>query len=87
MPRRVAVVQTTEHGLGRYFTAMDRSPDLRRFPIERLMRPRRVVVLGVLAQSPQQVPLAERDDVVQALSPDASDHALHERILPRRSWR
>ncbi len=36
------------------------------------MAPRRVVVLGVRAEDPTQVTLAERDDVVGALAPDAA---------------
>jgi len=52
---------------------------LRRVAAERLVATRRVVVLDVLAQHGAKVALAERDDVVRALTADAADDALDAR--------
>ena len=48
------------------------------------MGPRRVGGPLVAAEAAEQVTLGEPDDVVQALAPDRADHALGERVLPRR---
>jgi len=39
-------------------------------------------MLEVVAEEPSLVPLVENDDVVEAFATDASDHTLHEGILP-----
>ena len=62
-------MQTTEYGLGK------NSPPLRTFNgsrkwgvvIKRLMRARGVVVLDVFGENPNQVGLAENDDLVEAV--------------------
>lgn len=46
------------------------------------MRPRRVEVSGPPCEDPAQVPLAERDHVVQAFAPERADHALANGIRP-----
>ena len=53
--------------------------------VEREMGPRLVVVGEVALQDSSQVFLVEDDDVIEALTPDASDHSFAEWILPRTS--
>ena len=52
---------------------------------EREIRPRLLVVGEVALQDTSQVLLVENDDVIEALTPDASDHSFAEWILPRTS--
>jgi len=53
-----------------------------RVHIQRLVRPPSVVVAKVTPQDPLQMPLAQHDDVVQALSANTPDQPLDVRILP-----
>src|SRR5712692_9436235 len=46
-----------------------------------------MVIVQIKLKGPPQRPLVPDDDMVQALPPDRSDHALDERILPRGVWR
>ena len=41
-----------------------------------------MVIDEVADQDAAQVPLAEDEDVIQALASDRTDQALHERVLP-----
>ena len=52
------MVQTAEDGLGDYLANSFDSPRLRGVPIQRLMRPRGVVVVHVLAKRTKQMSLA-----------------------------
>jgi hypothetical protein len=52
--------------------------------VEREVCPGSVIVLEVLAQDASQVLLAKNDDVVEAVPPNGTDHALAVRVLPRR---
>ena len=51
--------------------------------IEREVGPGSVIVLEGIAQDAPQVLLSENDDVVEAVPPKGTDHALAVRILPR----
>jgi hypothetical protein len=42
-----------------------------------------VIVREVRGEEASQVPLAQNDDMVQALAPDRADESLREAILPR----
>ena len=53
----------------------------RRVPVQRLMRPRGVVVRGVHADRAKEMTTSERNDVVGALPADRSDHSLDEATL------
>ncbi len=81
------MVQTTEHGRRAHLTDGLYSARYRRVPIERLVRPRPVVVLDVLPHHSQQMLSPERDDVIRAVAAYRTDDALDERVLPRRPWR
>ena len=52
-----------------------------------LVRPRPVEVADVLHEDATEVPLAEEQDVVQILPPDATQEALTDGVDPRRSRR
>ena len=52
--------------------------------VEREVGPGSVIVLEVLSQDAPQVLLSENDDVIEAVPPKGTDHALAVRILP---WR
>jgi len=49
---------------------------------ERAVATPAVVMLEVVAEEPPQVPFVEDNDLVQALSANAADHSLDERVLP-----
>ncbi len=49
---------------------------------ERAVTAPAVVMLEAVAEEPPQVPLIEDDDLVQALTANAPDHPLDERVLP-----
>ena len=46
-----------------------------------------MVILEVLTENPEQMPLAQHDVVIEAFTADRSDHPLSERVLPGRTWR
>ena len=48
----------------------------RRLQLQRAVRPVAVVVPDVLGQDRAQVPLVNRDDVVEAVAPEGADHPL-----------
>ena len=81
----VAVVQPADHREG------DDLPPIVGFAltrfggilIEREVGPEPMIVLEVLAQDAPQVLLSENDDVVEAVPPKGTHHALAVRILPR----
>ena len=50
--------------------------------LEREVRARLMVIDEVAVQDAAQVPLAEDENVIQALASDRTDQALHERVLP-----
>ena len=50
--------------------------------LEREVRARLMVIDEVAVQDAAQVPLAEDENVIQALALDRTDQALHERVLP-----
>ena len=60
------------------------TPEARRIFVQRQMGSDLVVVGGVSFEDPPQVPLAEHDDVVQALVADRADRALDVSVVPRR---
>ena len=82
---RVAMMQPADHREG------DDLPPIRRLAlawfggvlVEREVGPGAVIVLEVLPQDAPQVLLSENDDVVEAVPPNGTDHALAVRILPR----
>jgi hypothetical protein len=51
------------------------------------MRPPAVIVVELANQHPFQMAFVQDDDMVQAITPDAADHAFHKRILPRAARR
>jgi hypothetical protein len=53
--------------------------------IQRQMGARPVVIMGIRGQDPTQMPRAEDDNVIQAVSPKRSDYAFRIWVLPRRS--
>src|SRR5438128_558163 len=53
---------------------------------QRQVRARRVVVVHIRHQHVAQVPLAEHNDMVEALPTDRADQALGIAVLPRRAW-
>lgn len=55
--------------------------------VEREMGSCAMVVGEVPGQRATEVPLAENDDVVEALASDRADETFRERILPRTVWR
>ena len=57
-------------------------PKVGRVFFEREMRARLMVIDEVAGQDAAQVPLAEDENVIQALASDRTDQALHERVLP-----
>jgi hypothetical protein len=85
----VAVVESAEDGLDDDSALLGRldAPLQRGVVRERLMRARGVVVVEVFGEDPDQVGLAEHDDVVEALSADRANDSLDERVLPKRPWR
>lgn len=81
----ISVEQPTEDGFADHrAVACIHLTMLWRITIERLVRARRVVVVHVLNLHRQQVPLAQGDDVVQALAPQRADEPLHVRVLTPR---
>ncbi len=77
----IGVMQAAENGVGNHVTDTRAATSrYRRVSIERHVRPRFVVVLDVRPKRAQQVPLTERNDVIDALASDAADHAFSERI-------
>jgi hypothetical protein len=57
--------------------------DLRNFQLQRLMRPRAVVVTHELAEYAPQVPLVHDDHVVEALASKRTDDSLRDRVCLR----
>src|SRR5262245_65438316 len=55
--------------------------------VQGAMRPRFVIILRVGLKDPAQVPLAQGDDMIDALGTDRSDQPLGETVLPRRARR
>src|SRR5262249_55433347 len=55
--------------------------------VEREVSAGPVIVREVGGEDAAQVPLAENDDMFQALAPDRADESLREGILPRAMWR
>ena len=49
------------------------------------VRPKPVVVVGIVAQKFAQVALIDDDQMIQAIPSDRSDQALYIRVLPRRT--
>ena len=47
----------------------------------------RVVVLDVLVEQAPQMPLVDRDDVIEALAPERTDHTLDDGVSIRRPHR
>jgi hypothetical protein len=45
-----------------------------------------MIVFKIAGQYPFQMMFVQHDDIIQAISPDAADQALHKRILPG-TWR
>ena len=56
------------------------APAARRLQAQRAVRPLRVVVVDVLGQDGAQVPLVQRDHVVEALPAEGADHPLGDRV-------
>src|SRR5262249_29471153 len=95
-PRRlcrqsVLVVQPAEHRNSDHAVRCavppgpgDRVGRDRRALCETLVRPGTVEVADVLGQDPPEVPLAEDQEVVDALPADAAEEALADRVGPRR---
>jgi hypothetical protein len=81
----VDVMKAAEHGHRPYLGGRLRCDITRerRVALQALVAPRRVVIGDVLGEHREQVPLAEGNDVVRALSPDRSDHTLHVGVAPR----
>src|SRR5262245_1496729 len=81
----VAMMQATDFG-NRHDPArlgkLDR-PDIRRILVEREMRSCTVIIREVRGENALQMPLAENDDMLEALAPDRADEPLGERVLPR----
>ena len=46
-----------------------------------------MIVAEIASQYPFQVTFIQHDDMIQAIPPNATDHAFHKRILPRAAWR
>ncbi len=85
----VPVVQPADHRYREHtaaITRLDLARD-RRVSIEGQMRSSFVVVHEVRSKNSSEMLLVEDDDVVQALSLNRADQALHIRILPGRSPR
>src|SRR5262249_16440498 len=87
---RVHLVQTAQHRARP--DSVDRSGTgallgLWRLQAHRPVRVVPVVVRGVLGQDRAQVPLVERDEVVQALSSEGADHPFGHRVGPGRPHR
>jgi hypothetical protein len=53
--------------------------------VQGAMRPRLIIIVRVGLKDPAQVPLAQGDDVIDALATDRSDQPLGEAVLPRRA--
>src|SRR5262249_33222880 len=81
----VAVMQATNFGNrndGAEFRRFNR-PSIGGILVEREVSASPVIVREIRREETSQVPLAEDDDVIQALTPDRADESLRERILPR----
>ena len=57
-------------------------PDVRRILVEGEVSASPVIVREVCGEDASQVPLAENDDMVQALAANRADESLREGILP-----
>jgi len=57
-------------------------PSVRRVLVEREMSSSAVIVREVRGQDASQMPLAENDDMLQALASHRADEPLDERVLP-----
>src|SRR5262245_61875831 len=55
--------------------------------VQGAMRPRFIIIVRVGLKDPAQVPLAQGDDIIDALATDRSDQPLGEAVLPRRARR
>ena len=76
-------MQAAENRLCYHFALPLHAAHDRRISIKGLMRAILVVISHVLANGAQQVLLPHRNDVIRALSADASDDSFDVRILPR----
>ena len=54
--------------------------------VQRAMDSRFIVIARIGLQRAAQLSLAQRDDVVDALSTDRSDQPFGKAVLPRRAW-
>jgi hypothetical protein len=54
--------------------------------VQRAMKPRLIIIAGILRQNPAQVTLPKYDHVVETFPSDRADQSLRVRILPRRAW-